>query len=545
MAYDDVKAQDLCKRFEQLVGGRYNWESHWQEIAERVLPSYSTSFLTPAIQRTQGEKRTELMFDSTAGIALERFAAVMESMLTPRNSKWHRLVPSDPYLLKDRATRLWFDEVTTLLFKYRYAPKANFASQNHEDYLSLGAFGTGCIFIDQLEDSGNKTKGLRYKSIHLGEIYFAENHQGIIDTAFRKFPMTVRQAAQKWGDKLPKDVAQHLEKQPDREFDFLHVVMPNSDRDPGRKDYRGMPYKSCYISMTGKTVVEEGGFTSFPYSISRYSTAPGETYGRSPAMAVLPAIKVLNEEKKTILKQGHRIVDPVLLAHDDGVLDSFSLQAGAINYGSMTADGKRLVDVLPTGNIAIGKELMDDERAVINDAFLVTLFQILVESPTMTATEVLERTREKGILLSPSMGRQQSEKLGPMIEREIDVLSRQGLLPPMPPALVEAEGEYEVEYDSPLSRAQKAEEASGLMRTVEMTLNIVNVTQDPSPLDAFNWDIIVPEVADIQAVPQRWLRSAEEIEAIRAGRAEQAQTQQLIEAAPAAAGLIKATGAGA
>ena len=40
--------------------------------------------------------------------------------------------------------------------------------------------------------------------------------------------------------------------------------------------------------------------------------------------------------------------------------------------------------------------------------------------PQMTATEVIERTNEKGILLAPTIGRQQSEYLGPMIERELD-----------------------------------------------------------------------------------------------------------------------------
>jgi hypothetical protein len=142
-------------------------------------------------------------------------------------------------------------------------------------------------------------------------------------------------------------------------------------------------------------------------------------------MLVLPSLKVLNEEKKTVLKQGHRVVDPVLLAHDDGVLDNFSMRGGALNYGGVTAEGRPLVHTLPTGNIAIGKELMDDERMVINDAFLVTLFQILTETPEMTATEVIERTREKGALLSPTMGRQQSEYIGPMIEREVDLLMQQ------------------------------------------------------------------------------------------------------------------------
>jgi len=98
----------------------------------------------------------------------------------------------------------------------------------------------------------------------------------------------------------------------------------------------------------------------------------------------------------------------------------------------------------------------------------VTLFQILTESPQMTATEVLERAREKGMLLAPTMGRQQSESLGPSIEREIDILDQQGLLPEMPDILKEVGSDYKVEYDSPLSRAQKAEETAGVFRSLEL-----------------------------------------------------------------------------
>jgi hypothetical protein len=51
----------------------------------------------------------------------------------------------------------------------------------------------------------------------------------------------------------------------------------------------------------------------------------------------------------------------------------------------------------------------------------------------MTATEVLERTREKGALLAPTTGRQQSKALGPMIEGELEILARAGALPELPP----------------------------------------------------------------------------------------------------------------
>ena len=529
---------EACIRhFEQLSGRRGNWEALWEEIAQRVLPSHSQLFQSKGAGRTDGAKRTEYIYDSTASIALERFGAILDSMLTPRNQKWHRLTVSDKSLARDRQVKLYFEEANQVLFKYRYAPKANYASQNQQNYQCLGAFGTGSLFIDALANE----PGFRYKAMHLGEIYFAENHQGQIDTAYRHFEMTCRQAIQKWGEKLPKKIIEAAKTDPSRTFWFLHVVKPRGeDFDPGRLDHKGMPFTGDYISFEEKCVVEEGGFTTFPYPSSRYTQAPGEVYGRGPIMSVLPAIKTLNEQKKTVLKQGQRTVDPVYLMHDDGILDTFSVKPGAMVAGGVDAQGRPLVHTLPTGRIDIGKELMDDERAVINDSCLVTLFQILTENPTMTATEVIERTKEKGILLSPTVGRQQDEYLGPKIERELDLASRQGLLPPMPKALIEAKGEYKIEYDSPMSRAAKAEEASGIARTIETVLNIVNVTQDPAPLDHFNWDQIVPSIAEIQGVPAAWMRGLDEVQQIREGRAQQAETEQAIAAAPGAAALANA-----
>lgn len=529
------KGAQLLNEFGQVATLRSNFESTWQSIAETVFPSSSGTFNSRNPYYNQGARKQELMFDSTASIALGRFAAIIDSLITPRNSTWHRLTTNNPYLNKNREVKLWYEEATRLLFKYRYAPKANFASQNHRNYRGLGAFGTGAMFVDEL-----KGGGLRYRAVPLGEIFIRENHQGLVDTVFRYFPLSVRQAVQKFGDATPECVRKKLANSPDADVMFLHVVKPREDLDPTRLDYKGMPFASFYVCVENKEMISEGGYNTFPYAISRYFQGDGNVYGDSPALECFPAIRTLNEQKKTVLKQGHRTVDPVLLAHDDGVLDSFSMRPGALNFGGVSADGRPLVHALPVGNIAIGKELMDDERKDINDAFLVNLFQILTETPTMTATEVMERTREKGILIAPTIGRQNDEYLGPMIERELDQLASQGLLPPMPEILKEARGEYDIEYDSPLSRAARAEEASGLMRTVETALQIVNVTQDPEPLDHFEWDVIIPELSDINAVPERWRRDMKKIEAIRQGRSEAKQQQDEVNAAPGAAAMVKA-----
>jgi hypothetical protein len=300
-----------------------------------------------------------------------------------------------------------------------------------------------------------------------------------------------------------------------------------------------MEFASIYLSKETKEILSEGGYDTMPYIVSRYVTLPGENYGRSPAMDVLPAIKTLNEEKKTVLKQGHRTVDPVLLAYDDGVLDAFSMKPGALNYGGVSAEGRSLVQALPTGNLAIAKDMMDEERMVINDAFLITLFQILVETPQMTATEVLERAREKSALLAPIMGRQQSEALGPMIERELDLLMEQRLLPEITDAMREVGADYKVEYESPLSRMQKAESSAGGLRMFQYAGEIAANTQDPSALDWFNVDEMIPALADAQAMPASWMRSKKDVEAIREGRQQQQATQQLIDAAPAMASMMK------
>jgi len=533
---DQELAASVIKEFNQAAALRGNFETHWQEIAQRMIPNEVAYFNAFNQQRSQGEKRTQFVFDSTAANALKNFAAILDSLLTPRNETWHQIQASDPSLNKRRDVQLWMEEVNGLLFKYRYAPNANFASHNQKNYRALGAYGTGTLFIDEL----TREKGLRYRYIHLAQIYFMENHQGLVDRAYRYFPMTARQAYQKWGDNCGPEICEKAKSAPDTQLQFIHCVKPREDLDVTRSDYRGMRFVSYYISVQGQILLSENGYNTFPYAISRYEQFDNEVYGRSPAMDVLPAVKTLNEQKKALLKQAHRIVDPVLLTHDDGVADAFDFRPGSINAGGVSAQGQPLVHMLPTGNIQAGKETMDDERKIINDAFLVNLFQILNETPTMTATEVMERVKEKSILLAPTIGRQHSEYLGPMIDRELDLLARQGMLPPMPRALIEAQGHYKMQYSSPITRSQKAEEVAGMMRTLENTINIVNATQDPSPLDNFNFDKILPEVATIQGVPYHWMNSVEDIKKIRDQRAQDKQVQQATQVAPGAAAMISA-----
>lgn len=522
MNFKDTDA--IFKRYQRMKNTRGTWESHWDEIAERVLPR-SAEFTG---DRTAGDKRTQKVFDATSGLALERFAAAVESLLTPRGAKWHTLRASDVDLNQVPEVAGYFDAVENILFHYRYAPRSNFSSQMHESYMSLGAFGTGGVYIDEMA-----TEGFRYRSVHLADLFIAENEHGIIDTVYRRMNCTARQAMLMFPDgSFSKELRDKADDNPDERVELIHVVAPRSDRDASKRTRENMQFGSGYYEVRTKSLIEEGGFNNFPYIISRYVTTSREVYGRSPAMLVLPDIKMLNQMSRVTIRAGEKVVDPPLLIADDGVILPVNTRAGGATFARL--DGRQQPPIQPLntgGRPDIGEDMMERRRRTINDAFLVTLFQILVDSPQMTATEVLQRAQEKGALLAPTVGRQQSEMLGPLIEREIAILADQGLLPPVPEALQDAE--YKIEYVSPLSRAMKSEEGVGILRTLEMVQPIAAV--DPSVMDNFDFDEITRVLSDVNGVPQRILKSPEDIDAQRQARAQQQQMQQMLDAAPQAA----------
>jgi hypothetical protein len=153
----------------------------------------------------------------------------------------------------------------------------------------------------------------------------------------------------------------------------------------------------------------------------------------------------------------------------------------------------------------------------------------------MTATEVMERAAEKSQLLAPSIGRLQSEFLGGLVARELDVLAARMELPPMPPQLAEAGGAYELEMESPLSRAQRAEDGVAIVRTLEVAMQGAQI--DPSILDNYDLDEMFKGLAEINGVPAKMLRSRDARDQMREQRAQQ---QALVQAAELAPGVAKA-----
>jgi len=531
----------IFQEFSQFQVWRNQFAMQWEESAQLILPTSRNTFYYGNFN-WPGQKKTDQQIDASGGLALHRFCAIADSLVTPRNMFWHGLESDIDYVQKDRQSRLWFEKTNRTLFRMRYATNANFSGQNYNNWQSLGAFGNATMYIDAFDGRWHGgERGLRYKAVPLGETYYGENHQGKVDRMIRWFRLTAYQAVQKWGLKnLPANLKAPLAQESQWPYQFLHVVRPRHDYDPDRLDAKGLPFASYYVSIEGQCLMQaEGGYRVFPFAVSRYDQTPNEVYGRGPAQIVLPALKTLNAEKRMFLKSGHRAADPVLLLADDGLID-FSLRPGALNKGGVTSDGKQLVHILPTGQIQVTEKMMGEERGLIDDTFLVSLFKVLTEHPNMTATQVIELVNEKGMLVAPTLGRQHSEYVGQMVERELDLLSGMGMLDPMPPRLREARGSYKVTDTSPLAKAARANEAAGLFRYVDSVRETIAITGDPSPLDRINWDVAGPEIMDITGVPESWRYDDKQVADMRKARAKAQAQKQQIEAMPGQAALMNA-----
>ena len=522
------KAKILLSRFDRLKSQRQNWESHWQEVADYMQPRKAD--VTKS--RSKGDKRTELIFDSSPLQSVELLSASLHGMLTNPSTPWFSLKFKNEDMEGEDEAKLWLESATEVM--YSAFNQSNFQQEIFELYHDLITFGTAAMFIEE-DDEDN----LKFSTRHINEIYISENEKGRIDTVFRKFRISARAAIRKFGN-VSNNIAVIAKKDPYEEVEILHAVYPRDDYNPKKQDTENMQFESIYLDADSGEELSVSGFREFPFVVPRYLKASHEIYGRSPAMTALPDVKMLNEMSKTTIKSAQKQVDPPLLVPDDGFILPVRTVPGGLNfYRSGTRD--RIEPLNIGANTPLGLNMEEQRRDSIRNAFYVN--QLMMQSgPQMTATEVIQRNEEKMRLLGPVLGRLQSELLKPLIDRAFSLLIRKDLFGPIPEFL--SGQDIEIEYVSPLAKAQKSAELQSIMRGIEIMGQLSNVAP---VFDHLNMDKLVKHLMDIVGVPQKVLKSSSELQDEReqaqqqqAQQQQMNQMQQVAESAGAAAPMAKA-----
>lgn len=509
----DKLGEEIISRYDKLKANRSEWENHWQEVAQYVIPRKDHIAGTTV---NRGTRKNLRIYDATAIHANELLASGLHTMLTNPSTKWFGLATGDEEIDTNEDFNKWADKATDTI--HNVLNNSNFQTEVHEVYLDLGSFGTTTLRIEKDDETV-----IRFFAEPITQVTVDENSNGMVDTSFREFEWTLRQVEQEWGiDVLSPERQRELTNDPNKKICIVHAILPRNEVDE-KKGAKGMAWASLYIDKGEKKILEESGFKEFPTVVPRWTKISGEMYGRSPAMKSLPDTKMLNQMKKTIIRSAQKMVDPPMQAPDDGVSLPIQNHPNALNYyRAGTQD--RIEPILTGGRVDFGFQLMQDQRNAIREAFFIDQLQ-LNDGPQMTATEVQQRTEEKLRVLSPILGRQHNEFLKPLIERILSIMIEKNMIDPAPTILEKKD--IQVKYISMIAKAQKSVDAQVLTRVVESVAPLLQT--NPDIMDNFDADSILRYNARNLGLPEKLFAKSSDMKETREQRAEMMKNQRMME----------------
>jgi hypothetical protein len=432
----------LLRRFSRAKQRRSAWEAHWQECYDFALP------LRDAVlhQANPGEKKGDRLFDGTAPDAVDQLAASLLSELTPPWAQWFGLTAGADLTPEERqAVAAGLDKVGAVL--QSHFDRSNFAVEMHQCYLDVVTGGTASLLFE--EAPPGEPSAFRFTAVPLGQVVLEEGADGRLDTTFRRSELTLAALQARFpAAQLPETMVKRAEEDPDLRFAVVEAVVP----DPSGHFYR---YAAVLEEERAEdAVLAEGRFEQSPFVNFRWLKAPGETYGRSPVMKALPDIKTANKVVELVLKNATIAVTGIWQADDDGVLNpaNIKLVPGTIIPKAVGSAG--LQPLQAPGNFDISQLVLEDLRGRIRHALLADKLG-QPNTPSMTATEVLERSAEMARLLGATYGRLQCELLTPLVMRAVAILRRRGEIPEL---LVDGHS-VDLLYKSPLAQNQAQRDA--------------------------------------------------------------------------------------
>lgn len=517
-------AVKVMERHADLEMARRQWDDQFDGV-KRFLRPHVPSFYNST---TNGQPQTDDIFDSTPVWCNDQLAAGMHSFLTSPVDRWFDIgISGMPQLMMDDSELLWLEGISTLMYEHFSNPDSMFNQSMHELYLDLGAFGTAVMSQER------RPSGLLFRTYPLADCYIHENSDGIVDTLHRRLPMTVRQIRQMFGQ-TTKSKKINETPQIDKEFDIIHACFPADDDDQYARLTK-LPWVSVFIVKETKEILQRGGFNTFPFHVVRWLKMSGEVYGRSPGIAAMPEIRMLNAFNKAVIKGVQKMVDPPLLVPDDGYMMPIKTAPGSLIFHE-TGMQDKVEPLITGGRPDLGEMMIDKKREQIAKAFYVDwLLQQKKNNVEMTATEVMDRREEQLRMLAPILGRIQSELCGPLIRRAFNLLKQNGVIPEAPQSLQGSK--LSIAYVSPAARAQSGSRGQATQAYLQDLAPLGQLA--PDSLDIIDTDQLAAQMAKWRDVPRTVLRTRDQVNEIRTIRAKKQQMQEAMNAGQQMAATMK------
>jgi len=531
-AEDKKLAQEFIKTLNLFKKQRKPHEARWQKQAEYLLPNRE---ILMRGGNAKGMTTEDNVFDGIGNHVLQVWAdGILGHMANPVY-KWNRYqvgrVPGVPDLND-------IPEIKRYLQEYEEAMYAEFKNSGGNCggfYQALGvllrdggSIGPGYCFVTE----HSKKRKLLYHVFHPIEMYFGVNEDGEVDMILREYNISNRNAVKYFGEeKLHPERVQAAKDNPLKEFSILWIVLPREERVEGLKSTQHMQFASYYVDIKKSSILGESGFEVMPTVVYRCILDSGETYPRCPGSNALKDIMMANRMSEVNIISGQKLADPPWEAPIErrGMID---LNPGGASWLRAQDQPGQLQAVNLGIQVPFLVDQLDRIEARIKWHFFYDFFlSLLLAEKQMTAFEVAQKMGEKSTVLAPMIYRFVGDVLDKTNKRSAMLARKAGRLPEPPDILYELGAtELDIEYLGPLYQAQRMLfKTHGIMSFLETADKVAAYW--PDSVDRINGDEVMEDLANAHGMPEKDVRSDEEVKKIREQRAKIQQMMQQAELA--------------
>jgi hypothetical protein len=524
----------LIDRAAHLFGKRGSLNSLWGEIAENFYPERNQF----TRQTYLGEEFAANLSSSYPLIVRRELGNSFSAMLRPRDQEWFGITVEREDRI-DRAGKEWLEWASGVQRRAMYDRVTQFVRATKEGDNDFAAFGQ-CVLSRELDRSA---QALLYRCWHLKDVAWCERYNGSIGEVFRRWKPTVRDLCTLFPKTVHGDVKKHLEKEPYREIDCLHVVMPAEDyADPVAGKKWRTPWVSLFIDCENKHPLQEVGSWSRIYTIPRWQTVSGAPYAYSPAtIAGLPDARLIQAMTLTLLEAGEVAVRPPMVAVKEVIRSDVSLYAGGITWVDAEYDERMGAALRPAydpahQNLPAGIELQRDTREMLTNAFYLNKLTLPPPDREMTAYETGQRIQEYIRQALPLFEPMEMEYNGALCEDTFESLMRAGAFgrPEDIPESIRG-AEIRFAFESPLHEAIERRKGQKFLEAKQLLREAAEI--DSASIATLDARVALREALTGIGVPAKWMRDEEVVTqmAEEQAAAKQAEEETLRVGAGAAA----------
>ncbi len=511
-------------RLSGMKSVRSDYEQEWKDIARFAQPARSR-FLSSDSNRT-GKRRqaNKRLMDSHGIEAFRTLTNGMTSGLSSASRPWFTLTLDDEELTEAASVKAWLSDVERRM--YSFLAQTNFYGAVKSGYAELGLFGTeACVMME------HRTQGAVCHSLTAGEYWIGLSDAMVPDSLYRMCTMSVRQVLQMFGNRASKRVRDAYDQSNhDMPVVLWHAIEQNKDftGDLGSKAWSSLYWEEQADQKEG--LLSDKGFDEQPFWAPRWDVTGGDTYGYSPGMEALPALRELQMQ----VKRRNEAID--LMVHPEKVVPAGMKLTGQprniVSASNVDKDSILIPYQMPYQAVAAIGEQETKVKEQINSLSYADLFNAITNMQGIqprNVEEIASRNEEKLTQLGPVIERVSNEKLEIAVDRTFGIMLRGGLLPEAPEEL--SGQDLKVEFVSILTQMQRMVGIGQIERTTSFIGNLAGAV--PEVLDKLNTDEMIDEYAYRAGAPAKIIRGAAEVKDIREARAAAQQQQQTMGSMPA------------